>query len=195
MAVGDIWQRLVEGAWSVDFLGDKSQELLDGLPPWTEEYTGFLIAAEADLADAGEFAPAWLACWRTGYLLGLSRLHLENTECGRTPPHEWVIPPAESVIEPWKRLARLGVGTEEELRRRLGWLSYGALAPFSTEVMHGALAFIASRYEGLFWPRFPVGEPRLRLSGLLELVAASGYAVARCQQEGALVEQFLSRTS
>ncbi|MEW6226213.1 MAG: hypothetical protein AB1627_16455 [Chloroflexota bacterium] len=195
MAIGELSRHVVEAAWSGDFLRERRDEFLSSTPDTRPIFSAFVkVTAAGGMAittdaDVDAVNVLWQGCWNRGYFLGLARLHLESEQLGRTPRHRWLMPPLASVSQLWEALARRGASPDREL----GWLSHGALAPFSQPVILGALEFVATQYENRLWPHYPAGGPRLAVSEGLAQSAASGYAFARAQQETTLMTEYLAR--
>lgn len=192
-SIGDIARRLMDDTWSQPFMDrDERHRLMAEFPDPDREFEVFLIATRADRRNAEKIKDAWYSVWLRGYFLGLARLHRENEELGRTPAHVWRSPAANEYFETWTRLGALAVGDDvDRIERELGWMGYGALAPFSARVMYGALAFISAQEDDNFLRHYEAGEPRLRALMMLRRVAGEGYALARAQQETALMVRFL----
>lgn len=193
-SLGDIARRLISDTWSVQFLDpNERRRLTSQIPDIEQEFEAFLKATVADPRRAATIRKPWFAAWIHGFFLGLARLHRENTELGRVPPHTWESPPTDTVLGIWAHLGRLGGGDNvERIDRELEWMGYGALAPFSARVMQGAVAFIGAAEDDEMVAQYESGPPRIRALMMLRVSVARGYALARAQQENALMGQFLA---
>ena len=194
IALGDVGQRLIHDAWNLPFLGRAERNrLLGGLPDPDSAFEASVTASRAERPWADALRDAWFETWLRGYFLGLARLHRENAEFDRTPKHTWQYRSVQEYGDNYARLGRLGGGSDPvRIQAELRWLGYGALAPWTWDVVHGALAFVCSQQDDAMLPLYPVGTARVTAMYSLWAVATDGYAVARAQQEPALMSEFLS---
>lgn len=194
-AIGEIGGRLIADTWSLGFIeASERRSVMAEFPDTDVEFDAFLRATRGDPRRAAEIRQPWFAAWLHGYFLGLARLHRENVELGRVPPHAWQRPALAEYAGTWARLTSLGTGEDvDRIDRELEWMGHGALAPFSARVMLGALSYISGQEDEELMAHYEVGESRLRALMTLRVTAGHGYALARAQQENALMTQYLDR--
>ena len=193
-ALGEVGMRLIQDAWHVPFLSsDQRTRLLDGLPDPDNEFEAFIQASGAERIRSAVLRDGWLETWLRGYFLGLARLNRENSEFGRHPHHTWQSPRPDQFYRTYTALGRLGGGPDpSRTQRELRWLGYGALAPWTSTVIHGALAFVSSQQDDAILPLYSAGAGRVRAMYSLMAVATDGYAIARAQQELEVMNRFLA---
>lgn len=126
-----------------------------------------------------------------GRYLALMRLHRENIELGRRPPHAWQ-------DGSWEDAAELSWGLETweawrfpwtPLTRR-EWLHAGALPPFTNEVIRGAIVILTNESAEAINLFLTDPADRLIAFALLLQQVVLGYASGRSHQERQLMHAF-----